>query len=394
MNKLYAFALLVIIAISCTNFSSSKEQSDTLKTKAVTKMCPVKNQEIVLYSDNKKLNKLFEEFSKKQKLDFSEKFVFWNLLQLSARPDATSLNSKILTILKYQGKIHYISINPTSQKQNSFFSHLSDGLSLISKQRTSSLIKKFKKTFKAQIPISKRLQDFLERNKVAIYKDKILRKYIFKGNQIIKKGETIPLVKIEKLYKAARKWDTNYLRMNQLFDHPTGHVCSFDYRLYTSDSPMIERFSDTVNSNFFGLFQDSENYFMTLTSSSVEIKKVDKRSLSFISKPIKEWGAALCFNKSENKIIMAKNLIHSEQLMNNTLMHSQKLSIAQIINRKRYINLNYPVRSVVEIYGKKDQMNLKNTIYNIPTLGNIDIVSIDKRVSLYKDPRQRDLICK
>lgn len=381
--------LTVLLSLSsCSLYRSASESTDLKSDQKENSTCSPKGEKLRLYTDNSPLKNNFLEYLSENNYSFAEAFIFWNLLQLSARPDATTIDSRILSYIKYKGEGHFLVILPQDLKQNTYFKYLEflRKTTQLKKPLTRTM-RDFYRSYKNPIPISLDTQKFIEKNKSAFYRDIVLRAKTFKGNQLIKTGESISPINYHELYREALKLKVNNISTNQLFSNSRGFNCSFDHRLYNGQNPLVERVSSNVNSNFFGMFYNQDNYFLTLTSSSPTMEKVSKNNISFYSTKIEQFNAAFCINTDEDQLIISKNLEHSEQLLNNIIFQSENNTVNELINNKRFINLKYPQRSILEVYGKQQSIKTQGSIYYVPTLGEIDIIDIKNKILIYRDPR-------
>jgi hypothetical protein len=387
------YAFLFLIILSCAKFDLVTFDNEKNQEKANIS-CKVKKAPIKVYSENDKLNMKFEHYISTTNQNLLDYFFQWSLLQLASRPDATTLNSRTLNYIKYKGQEFFLMTTPKDHLSSSFLVSLEE-VRKFYKNRLgiNSYANMLDKGVNRTIPVAKPLQDLIERNKVAYYKNKTLRKYTFKGNQIVRVDESINIPNFSQLIKKARTLDKNVFKTNHLFRTTKKYSCNFDKRLFSA-SPIIQRKTNEIKSNFYGIFLDKNNYTISLTSSMPSNIQFHKKYFSLESLPTSSFNAAFCVSNNQSEFILAKNLIHSEQLLNNVLNSLNGNEEPQeIINYKRHVNLLYPERSVIEIYGKKLNEPGSKTTYHVPTLGKIDIVKYNSNFELYKEPRTGILKC-
>ena len=392
-KKVYSITLLSLILLSsCAKFSFDDVNEAKLKKTDI--MCPVKREKILVHSENSKLNKRYAKFMQDHKGSLLDNFFKWSLIQLASRPDATTLNSRTLNFVKYKGKEFFLVTAPKSSESVSFIVGLEEVRKYYKVRRSLNFYaREIDSKFPSLIPVSAPIQNFIERNKVAFYKDKQIRRYVFKGNQIVRQGESIQSPSFQKVIRSLRTMNKDVFKVTQLFNATDKYTCNFDNRLFSSN-PIFQRKTNQIKSNFFGVFVNEDNFFISLTSSMPSSQKYISGEFILKSHPISSFNAAICSANKGTKFILAKNLIHSEQLINNVLKSSSSSDgPKEIINLKRHVNLLYPERTIQEIYGRKKIIDKDRSVYNVPTLGKVDIISYNKGFEIFKEPRTGILKC-
>jgi len=392
ITKIYQSAALLFLVLSCSSLDLVEIENKSKSTK-VDVTCPVVKQDVKVYSENSKLNKNYDAFIDRTKFNLIDHYNLWSLTQLASRPDATTLNSKTLTFIKYRGKDHFLITTPKRANSSSYLQSIKSINKFYGGARSLKSYATILDKNNSTVPISKPLQTFIERNKVSLYKNKKLRKYAFKGNQIVREGETVRMPKFSNILKVANRLPKEIFKSSYLFEANQKYSCNFDKKLFTS-APIIQRRTNEIKSNFFGIFINKDNFFLTLTSSLPTLEQFNKELFLVKSLPISSFNAAICISQDRDEMILAKNLVHSEQLLNNLLDSiSDNSKPDETLNLKRHINLLYPERTVIEIYGKQGAEINSKTNYFVPTLGKIDIIKRDKVHKLYKEPRTGILKC-
>lgn len=391
--KKIIYAKLFLIILSCAKFDLVSFDKTKEEDKANIS-CDVKQAPVKVYSENSKLNRQFEHYINTTKQNLLDYYFQWSLLQLASRPDATTLNSRTLNYIKYKGKDYFLVTNPKSHLSSSYLVALEEVRKFYGNRLSiKSYANMLDKGVNSTIPVSKPLQKLIEKNKVSFYKNKNLRQYAFKGNQIVREGESIRMPNFTKLISKANRLKKDVFISNHLFKSTKKYSCNFDKRLFSS-TPIIQRKTNEIKSNFYGIFVDKNNFTISLTSSMPSSNQFHKSYFSLESMPTSSFNAAFCVSKDQSEFILAKNLIHSEQLLNNILNSLKGNELpTQIINYKRHVNLLYPERSVVEIYGNELGKPENKTTYHVPTLGKIDIIKHEQGFNLFKEPRTGILKC-
>ncbi len=358
--------------------------------------CVIPEKKTNIISSNMLLNEQFEEYAVVNQLSFPKQALLFSILQPISYPNATTLNSKIFTIIKSKGKTKAFSITSPGL-ENSYKEYLdliSSELS-ISTQEKVAFFKKFDKTYPRQIPISKEFQNYLQENK-KFYNKSTLREITFRGNQLLKYGESIKRPNISDIRLNEVK--QRPLILNTTFKGPKNLTCNFDYRLFDG-LPVLQRRTQKIYSNIFAIVKDKDNYMITVTSSAPILQENPAISFLLYSRPIESFNAALCFNGND-EILISKNSPHAEQVLLNGLTSLIEGSISNQIRtfqlKQRHLKLLYPKRTIYEIFGITDieeSQEAREDLFFVTRLGNIDLLKIDKITTLFEDPRVNGPIC-
>jgi hypothetical protein len=388
MTKIISNTKLLLLFITlffsgCSKFNLAKEKSNQQRY-----TCQVEGQPIKVFSDNEKLNELLSQ--KVQKLRFMDAYFYISLANLSASPEATTLDAKTLTYMKYKGTEYVVNVFPKEEGANSFL------LSMINIQENFNHKKSlwsYTQSFyteNAHFPIGQQTQLFLEENKTKLADNKNIRRFVFKGNQILKKEESLPAARLRKF--GHMPVPSKSLVINQLFPQ-NNRMCNFDDRLYGTN-PTLQKKTVKTYTNIFGFYQDKDNFFITITNARPKIDNLSRKSLMFKSEIDSTMNIAFC-KVQDNKFLMMKNDYHSQQLLNNIFSQTKSLDPNDLINTTRYLNLNHPKRAVIEIFGQSAPKEVPRTKYFIPIMGKLKILEASGETGiLYKDPREPGLQCK
>ncbi len=390
----FIHSLIILIVLQSCSLKSIVEyveikDENTEKVDKEDLVCPIKDSPMTIYGVHPFIEKHILKVIKSHRLTFEESIYLLSYYQLYLRPDSTSINSRTLHVFKNfkrEGSTLYIPNN-----SNSYLTYLRDKLNArasIDEKRISKAIRELPK----RIPVTKEMQNFIAERKTQFYNNTFLKKYFFRGNQVIKKDETYPFAKTWLNIK--NYGDKKTTKINHLFKSKDDYSCSFDDKLY-NNGPKFQRKSVKANSHIFGIFKSKNQFFLTMTSSAPQ-KQLKKNTYLFMSKELNTFNGAFCLNKNEEKIVFSLNNIHSEQLINN-LIHDNKTLEKNVINKKRYLKLLYPQRNIIEIYGEdklsEDLKKEDNTIYTM-NIGRINIIDLSSSsVRVLKDPRGDLLKC-
>ncbi len=395
MKQIFSYIFILLIS-SCSLFKTLKEFENKdlgydLPKRNEKVICPVKKvSNLKYYGTNEKLNIEYDKFAKKFKLNFLEASFLYSYLQVFNRPETISNNSRIYLLLKNKENVKSIMFIPTLGA-NTLSEAFDEFLPRSSQKR---LIKLFWNKFKSSIPIDENFQAFLDANKMKLYKIKELRSLYFKGNQLIKFGESLPL-----RYKNI--WDNSKIESQKIpFKFSTNQKanCSFDMSLFDKESPILERVNNKILSNIFGYFKKKDQFFLMVSANHANIETIGSRSIQNPHfKEINTLNTALCYKSESNSIIISSKSIHSEQILANILGQREFPSlpdeIINFINHSRNLKLLYPERVIHEVYAS--QKGKSNDLLFVPTIGRVDIIhSHNDSIDQYLDPRTSSLVCK
>ncbi|EQC44223.1 hypothetical protein [Bacteriovorax sp. Seq25_V] len=393
--KLYLYPILLfLVACSFSNFQENPESVEGQRIQISECKIPEKQTNII--STNQLLNEQFEEYSVVNQLNFSKQALLFSILQPISYPNASTLNAKIFTMIKSKGKLKSFSITALdfANTYKEYLDLLSKEL-LISDREKQNFFNKFDRTYPRQVPISKEFQNYLEVNK-KFYNASSMREITFRGNQLLKYGESIRRPNISDIRLSQTK--KRPIILDTTFKGPKGLTCNFDYRLF-GETPLLQRKSQTIYSNLFAVIKDKDNYVITLTSSSPILK--ENKDLSFLlqSRPIDSFNTAICFSKN-NEYLISKSSPHAEQILLNTISTMTEgvitPQVRTLLLKQRSLHLLYPDRTVYEIFGtSSEEVNrvTEEDVFFVPRLGSIDILQIDNFATLYEDPRGFGPIC-
>ncbi len=398
MRNLTLLTLLFTL-YSCSIFENLREMekesqrnSKDIPKRDSVNFCSVKKiRSSQLYGSNPQLKKLFLEYIQKHKFSFLESSFLYTYLQLYNRPDTLSTHSRIYLLLRNKKKFKSVMLIPEKVTNNLMAAFKE----IIDRPKQRILISHFHNNFQKIIPIDKNYQQYLQDNKATIYNNKDLRKIFYKGNQIIKYGESLPIRRVQLFHK---KLTGKPNPIYHFFKKDSDTSCSFDPHLFSS-TPILERNVDDIHSNVFGYFKSKEQFFVMISANKINLDSIAKRTTITEYAPINSLNSAVCFSASKQMLLVSTDQIHSEQILANLLsqksLPTTEKEIYNFINTKRSINLLYPKRTISEVYGIDYRLNKKPATMFVPILGHIDIIkSENKVITSYIDPRKKNLVCK
>ena len=385
MTKIFnrlLFLSIILLFNSCTKSRIKKAFSELPDNEE--RLCPVDVEKINVYTDNPYVEEYIN--SDLYGLSFIDKSLALSLLSIFSRTDAWSLNSRIFIHAKIGGK--EFNLSAIDKTGNS--STLLNALEKFTKNygSSSNFYKKIiflENQLPTRVKIHKELQKYIEHNKTIFYKDPQARKAVFKGNQIIRSGESVKRISLKKLYREHLKMSRPLFVTDNLFHDNNRFKCNFDKRLY--NNPLIFKKNQRINSSISALFKDNNNYFFIISASDPLKKEYIKDTIISKSKKTHSFNAALCLN--DDKFILIHNNFHSEQILNNIFKDKNLYSPSSIIQQRRWVKLLFPPRRLIEVYGKNSSKVDPRGSYYVETLGILDVIEwTGKSFRLFKDPRR------
>jgi hypothetical protein len=370
------------------------EQTISYKKATKTKNYCEKTKSFSLVSENEKNQESFKSFlaelKTKYKLTFADEIALWSLLQMNIRPDLSSPSSKLQFFIKQNKRTNFFHIFTKNKQKGYPYLH---GISLILKKYRSNynllqLAQLFDSSYKKRIFVTESFESFLKTKKDKLKAMSSLKRHYIRGDETLKKNETISKQKLSPLVKEYYKQlrNTEYSVSNYLFNYKRNNLinaqCNYDMGLYSSSIYLIHK--DIIQSNSFGLKKGNSAFMADSTQEIKEITTLGKtlyfkgtsqtRSTAMcqFNLPLKEqWELWLISTQSRDP---GQHLFH---LMEYGLHDMQKLSqIDGLLKFSRHLFLKNPIRLILESErSNPEQLNellkLNMPIYNANKLAKI-----------------------
>lgn len=376
---LHFFVLLIINSCSINEITGIKTES----TSEQAGYCEsISHSSLDQLGENQEIQDVIKSFSQIENNLYLQ-FLINSYLQRTSNTQATSENSKIISIIKVKGKVNYISfLKNDDQNFNSYIFH---GAQIIdSKINLNNELRKINKAMPINVPISQKFEKFIISNKIKFSKNEKTRQVFFRGNQPLNAGETLKRSAIENI-------DIKKINnpLNFLFQAKTGLDCNFDYNLYNHQNLSIKK-NQSTNINIFGSFVDHNNFFVTITNSSSDNSEpIDQNGfIDFASQKTSAIPAALCFN--EKYLFISTDQVNAENILvssiENNIFKELNFNANNFYLNQRKLELDGPRRLIVENFGKPVTASEFNINY-VPTIGSIDTIIHDFGLIYYQDPR-------
>lgn len=402
-NKGFFFLIATTLLLSSCSlllkqaYDEKKNRLDLLPQEASKLYCGVKESYIEMIGPDKKNQDRFLEFIKKSNMKWTtaEKFVLWSLLHFNLRPDKVSPLSQVQLFGINGRRINYLAY---SGDQVPLIHALND---LLIRTKSKNDITKLgifiEKNAKFPQLVDQELEEFFESNKDAIWTQSELRETLFKDNQILKAGESLPSFKNSLLGVPAPKSAGSYIAKD-LTDYKS--FCNFEPEDYKKNpSKTIQLPNEIPSPLIIGLKEGNEIYLASIEQylSGNDIKKNSTPYLKMKQTPLKSLSPFCLIALNEDKLLLlASKVREAKQLL---LPYEKSLpveikgknDIPTFLNKTRKIKLYHPTRMIFEAsserlaQGQDGELEklLKEDIpvYQAPLLGELDALLISENFS-------------
>jgi hypothetical protein len=392
MSKIISFLFLIS---SCSFFITRIEKPIQKDPKILARepeeknFCPLSNKthfQLVGSSNNSQVvySKLHHSLPD---LDFLDHFALWSLLQLSIRPDQSSGTSRLQVLINVGEKTHYFDFFSESQEiQYPYLFGIEWVLRKFGKKKSLESYASLLAQYTAgKLKIGKDFESFLLKNLASIKADRELAPYYFRGNDVLKEGETSPTLNYAKILKLFRQSEKKHkIIVNTSltpFMTSTGlsGSCNYDFNLYDNSIFLIDRVIPVAN--LFGL-ATSKGSFLASSSQKMD-NMVSLHGLPLFKGESKVRSSAVCMiENSGNKIWTYSNLSrdpgqHLFHLVRYGLPRSESINeVDRLLGHSRHLFLSDPVRLIIESQRSSSEqienlLKLNLPIYSSDKLGNI-----------------------
>ncbi len=417
MNSLLKRLSVFTLLLACTScslllkqaYDEDKNRIKLLPQETPLLYCDNKRNSIELFGPAQKNQRNFINFIKKGKEAFtpSERFTLWVLLHTELRPDKVSIYSQA-RLFEYQQKA--LTYREYKTEKTPLLNTLGDLLSRNnSKWTISKLTSYLEKNYNFPLLVDEGLESFLEKNKDLLWSKKELRDPLFKDNQILKAGESLPAFKAN-LFISEKK---NVLPdVKEVLSERGPYFCDFDPSLYKNQPHKVISIPEKTETPLtLGLSQGERSFFIAI-DQNFEIKETEALYTDpYFKLPLglpKRLASFCAFNLEKGNLLFAAyNERDPGQLLTNLIRQispkiSTKDEVAQILSTHRRLVLHHPTRIILEAdaerLSKKRDHELETLlkgnypIYQSKSLGQIDALLIGtqtKQNGFIKDKRSQ-----
>lgn len=390
------FKLFLLLTLSSCSFFIARIENPIVKdpqlvskTPSVAGYCSFDqkiNFQLVGPSGNSQ-NVYHELIKNLPKLDFIDHFALWNLLQLSVRPDQSSITSRFQVLLHLGEKSHYFDFfSEEKGEQYPFLYGIEWVLKKFGKKRDLEYYARIlNQNLGQKIKIGKDFENFLIKNIAAIKNNPQLTPYYFRGSDVLKENETSPTLDysaVVRLYRKARsnqKIIVNTSLTQFVTEEGNSGSCNYDFNLYDNSIFLIDKVIPVAN--LYGL-ANTDSAFLASTSQKLE-QMAAIAGLPLFQGESKVRSSAVCMIENNgNKVWAISNQSrdpgqHLFHLVRYGLARSQTTAeVNKLIRHSRHLFLSDPVRLIIESERSSEEqienlLKLNLPIYNADKLGNI-----------------------
>ncbi|MFY7993212.1 MAG: hypothetical protein ACOVP4_07975 [Bacteriovoracaceae bacterium] len=352
--------------------------------------CYNEKPSLQLVGTNKDAQDQYRAFIKGKKLSFIDKVVFWSLIQFQIRPDLSSPTARLQYVIRHQKEIFYFDFfSEDQQNQYPYLAGLDYLLQIYKARKPLSWYTKELDQFKFSFKTGRSLAQFLDEHKDQIKKDQNLVKAFYRGNEVLKEDERLPVLnfsQIEKNYQTKLK-DQRIVSNASLFDFvktkSVHTICNYDFTLYENSIFLIDKKQNP--SNIFGVAED-DSAFMATSGQRLDglksvlnepvfqgVSKVRSSAVCIIEKTTKS-GQDFMWLFSNASRDPGQHLYHLFRYGLTKVSTTQ--DVDKLLRHSRHLFLSEPVRLVIESERSQNQqienlLKLNIPIYNSEKLGNV-----------------------
>ena len=378
---------LLLLITSCAfiekklNLSDEAASSKYLDNNEGPLYCATATDPQIMGSDENNNRSLLRFLSKNQqelKLGFIEKAVLIHLIQMRARPDQTSAQSKLEFFYKRKNFSYFNSFY-ADNNGGAFFKGLETILAdFKSKYSLRELISLVDRKFIEDLFVDQAFAKFLEEHKSELEQDEDLRRFYLRAEETLKEGETLPVYRLMPLYNKIAKEKKTFHKKDYLYSfydqYKKEFHCNYDMNHYQQSLFFISDYA--IQGNVFG-YQEGEESFLSSTSLKNELK-------SFAGSPQFAGSSevrSLAFCHSDTLALMASHSRDPGQHLYHLIEYDlglvqDHIELQKMISFSRHLFLTSPVRLIYESQrGSKEQLQelleLNAPLYDAQSLGRI-----------------------
>lgn len=386
-NKLTA--LLLLTSFSSCSFVAKKlnlpSTSEAIGLKAPNKgelYCKEKTNPQVIgnnLQNNSHIENFLEAIQDEYSFSFIEKAVVVHLLQMLARPDLTTPQSK-LDFYYQRGSKTYFKTFSSLQDGNSFIRGLEEILKDFKTKRSlKDLIQIVDRRFGTDFLVDEDFAKFLKDNKTWIAQNSFSQKLYLRAEETLRKGETLPKQKLLPLYNKnftlpKKKTDAKSYLYSFYDKNKNEFRCNYDMNQYGQSLFFISDYF--IRGNVFGMHEKNE-FFLATTTQRQHKKPLDHSIFFQGSSQVR--SLALCIGNnmglvSNDSRDPGQHLYHLIEYDVGQVRSNEELS--SMISFSRHLFLTNPLRLIYESQrGSKEQLSelleLNVPLYNADSLGRV-----------------------
>ena len=389
LNLIHKISIILLIT-SCSylvKMQNEKNQLQILPETPSLNHCHHQNIEQELVGLNSASSHHFKEMlTKLDRLTFVDKVVLWSLIQMNTNPHLASPTAELQLIINYQGQYKYFKFSHQTEHSFPYLYGLEQLLKIYhSPNSLSSLATLLMRYYPANLPIDHHFEIFLSQRKEEIHKHPSLHRYFFKGEQTLKKNESLPRLDFTRIVQYYNQHHATLKAQStsNTFSQKKYHLqveCNIDLNLY--QSPRLAASPHTLQGLPFGLQDRSANSFLAISSQQLDQFQPILGTFLLSASPPPHDPALCSIRGNMGHIILASFEgrdpgQYIDKLLDQSLNQYQTLAqIDQLLQRPRILLLPNPLRRIIEsTKTPREQIARLHTenipIYNSKSLGEI-----------------------
>lgn len=397
MKFVLFFLLSVFLVTSCARLVKSlglekKEQ----RLKPTYSLTPIRCESTSPYSAalvgaSSDAQNSFKEFIKnlasKQSIDFEDQVVFWALFQMKVRPHFASPTSRLQFMSRTKHGTRYWDFTSNEKNEDGIYPYF-HGLTSFLKghNKKKSLLwyaDLLDQHFNNGLTIDRALEDNLELLKESIGTDATLRQFWFRGEELLRQGERVPVVKLTALIKSWLQSSQPLTTAPPFFSYrrtPTLDVsCNYDLTLYDNSIFLIDK--EENRGHLFGISLGSQAFLAVASQNTSPPASLAGTPLFKGSAKVR--STAFCVvQRPEGEVWLAANQSrdpgqHMYHLFRYGLGNvKEPKDLERLLRHARHMFLSDPLRLIIESSRSRDNqvrelLKLNVPIYNATSIGNI-----------------------
>ncbi|MBY0518297.1 MAG: hypothetical protein K2P81_15410 [Bacteriovoracaceae bacterium] len=387
--------LFLLFFVSCSSFIKSLELDagapKYIKTAPVEEVTCAKpaTRAPELVGTNPAAQRVFSDFLRSIEslnLEFKEKIVLWSLVQMNLRPDLASPTARFQFMARSKGESQYRDFTASESEEGSFpfFAGLEYLLSKTSKKRPllwyATLLDE---KLSAPFMVGKQLELRLMTMSKEIAENEELRRFFFRGDELIRESERLTKVRFRSLVeywqknrKASPSGDTlfSYRKTPQL-----NVRCNYDFTLYDNSIFLIDK-EENVG-HIFGMTLGEDSFLAVTAQKTPAPMAINNQPVFAGSAKVRSSAFCMIENK-DNEIWVTANQSrdpgqHVYHLFRYGLSKAEsQTELKRLFHHARHMFLSDPLRLVIESSRSRNKqvqelLKLNVPIYNAQSIGNI-----------------------
>lgn len=353
--------------------------------------CPATNSsDLSIVGASSESQQAFRDFLRRtsatETLDFVDQAVLWALFQIKVRPDFAAPTARLQFLSRTKQGTRFWDFTAPEREDRSypFFHGLSSFLKGHNKKKPLSYYSGLlDRNFKGPVTIDQSFAGHLASIKEEIGADATLRRYWFRGDEVLQLGERLPHIELGPL---VRIWEKNPIvpvTAPPFFSYrrtPKLDVsCNYDLTLYDNSIFLIDK--EENQGHLFGITNGNEAFLAVTAQKSTPVLTLENSPIFKGSAKVR--STAFCVvQRPEGEVWLAANQSrdpgqHVYHLFRYGLGNVRgPKDVEKLLRHARHMFLSDPLRLIIESTRSRDEqvkelLKLNIPIYNAAAIGNV-----------------------